>query len=161
MSSLIAVLTVVLPSATTIILAFMNKSRKKFFKDQFQQLTKTVFDGFDKNQAQHLQIKQQLTVQGQVVMSHTKQITKYLQQQTISSSLRQVAKHAIEYCGNRDLGKILDKFIQQLIAFVQDITTIGFQNTTKQQILIKLMIAQDNSNNFASPHIFDTQTIQR
>ena len=141
-------------------LALINKSRKKFFKQQFQQLNNRVYQGFNNNQISHNQIKQEVIVQTEIVTAHTKEITRYLQQKNIANTLRQISKHAIQYCGNRELGKILDTFTQQFIIFVQDITDIGFQNTTKQQILIKLSVARQNTNKFSSTILGQQKTLE-
>lgn len=146
---------------TTIVLpwtvAVLGVTKKKFFKKQFQQMKVRMEDGFNDNINQHKAISKILQDHTECIQNHTQSITRILQQKTIAQRLRQISKHAVCYCGNRTFGKIIDRLIQEFIVFVQDITDIGFQNTNRQQILAKISIARDNSNNFARHIVQDSQ----
>lgn len=124
------------------LIALSAQLKKRYLNKALSGLQQTVQDGFDSNIIQHKQITKTL-------LQHTQAISKYIQQKNIAIRLRQIAKHAIDYCGNRNLGKVIDCFTEQFISFVQDITTIGFQNTNRQQIIAKLSLARDNSNRLA------------
>lgn len=131
-------LSVLVPGAITI----LTLIKKSYVNNSIKMITTKMVQGFQNNNKQHKEIKETL-------IDHTCKIQKLLQDKNIACKIRQIAKHAIQYCGNRQYGKILDAFTQQFIVFVQDITDIGFENTNKQQIIAKLSVARDNSNNFA------------
>ena len=149
-------ISILLPSA----IAALSVLRKGYFKKQFKKLEQSVSSlnvkvdsGFSQNIKQHQDITQTL-------LAHTQTISQIIREKTIATRLRQVAKHAIQYCGNRDLGKIINTFTQQFICFVQQITDIGFQNTNKQQIIAKLSVARDNSNKYALG-VFSVQQLKQ
>lgn len=130
-------MSVVLPSA----IAILTLVKKKYFTKAFQE----IWNKIDLNQQNAIERFEQLNVS---VKTHTVTISKFLQNQDAASRIRQITKHALQYCGNRQIAKVLQKFTQQSIRFIQAILQIGFQNTNKQQIIAKYAVSRQASLQF-------------
>lgn len=78
--------------------------------------------------------------------NHGSAVMLFLENKDIALKLRSITKHALQCCGNMITKKILVKFTQQLILFAREILDIGLQNTSKQQLLVKISVAADNTD---------------
>lgn len=130
-------MSVILPSA----IAILTLVKKKYFTKAFQE----IWNKIDLNQQNAIERFEELNVN---VKTHTVTISKYLQKQDAAERIRQITKHALEYCGSRQIAKVLQKFTQQSVRFVQAILQIGFQNTNKQQIIAKFSVSRQTSLEF-------------
>lgn len=78
------------------------------------------------------------------IESHTQTIKGLLLDKNIATRIRQIIKHAIDYCRDGNLSKIMDNSAQQLIVFAKEVLEVGLWNITKEQLLAKYWNARDN-----------------
>lgn len=74
-----------------------------------------------------------------------KKLSKLLQSKTVAEKIRQITKHAIEYCGNSIMSKVLTNSTQNIIDFSNSVLDEGFGNQVKQQLIARLDLARDVS----------------
>ena len=74
-----------------------------------------------------------------------KKLSKLLQSKTVAEKIRQITKHAIEYCGNSIMSKVLTNSTQNIIDFSNSVLDEGFGNQTKQQLIARLDLTRDVS----------------
>lgn len=81
------------------------------------------------------------------MIDQQKSLKDLLKQKDIAFRIREITKHAIDYCRNRKIGKILNIASQQLIKFCQQVLDIGIENITKEQLIAKYWSMIDNIDN--------------
>ncbi len=102
------------------------------------------------------ELKTHLELFEQKTQENTKIILKRLQQQQktlkmllqnkmVAERLRKITKHAIEYCANGNMSKVLTNTTQHVINFVNSILDQGFGNQTKEQLIARFELSRDNS----------------
>ncbi len=74
-----------------------------------------------------------------------KKLSKLLQNKTVAERIRQITKHAIEYCGNSIMSKVLTNSTQNIIDFSNSVLDEGFGNQVKQQLIARLDLTRDVS----------------
>lgn len=74
-----------------------------------------------------------------------KKLSKLLQSKTVAERIRQITKHAIEYCGNSIMSKVLTNSTQNIIDFSNSVLDEGFGNQVKQQLIARLDLTRDVS----------------
>ena len=74
-----------------------------------------------------------------------KKLSKLLQSKTVAEKIRQITKHAIEYCGNSIMSKVLTNSTQNIIDFSNSVLDEGFGNQVKQQLIARLDLTRDVS----------------
>lgn len=74
-----------------------------------------------------------------------KKLSKLLQNKTVAERIRQITKHAIEYCGNTIMSKVLTNSTQNIIDFSNSVLDEGFGNQAKQQLISRLDLTRDVS----------------
>lgn len=162
-------LTALLPGLAAILTLIFKQVDKRALKkltskvqDNFQKTIDIIGQVQDKvninslqNINQHQQLKQKIIHTQQIMNQHTQTISNILQEKDIAYRIRQISKHAIDYCGNKQLAKVLQVLTQQFISFMKNVVQIGFQNTTKQQIYAKFNVARSNIERFSKHVIRD------
>lgn len=71
---------------------------------------------------------------------HSSAVEVYLCEKDISIRFANVAKNAIEYINSVSLSICIDRFCSRVAWFLEDISTIGIENLSKEQMLSKLEI---------------------
>lgn len=79
-----------------------------------------------------------------------KKLSKLLQSKTVAEKIRQITKHAIEYCGNSIMSKVLTNSTQNIIDFSNSVLDEGFGNQVKQQLIARLDLTRDVSLEYLS-----------
>lgn len=74
-----------------------------------------------------------------------KKLSKLLQNKTVAERIRQITKHAIEYCGNSIMSKVLTNSTQNIIDFSNSVLDEGFGSQVKQQLIARLDLTRDVS----------------
>ena len=91
--------------------------------------------------------------------THGLAVLEYTMQHDTSSKLRNITKHALQCCNDFNTKKILVKFTQQFIGFVQQILDLQLVNISKQQFIAKLHVAIDNTI-FYAKQLVSNQHVQ-
>lgn len=138
---IIYALSVILPSA----IAILTLMKKTYFKKGIKILDENINALRESSTAKFQQLSASLDDCQFKIGKHNQTISKHLQEQTAAQKIREITKHAIDYCGRRQLAKIIDKFTQQSVNFVQYILEIGFENVTKEQIIAKFTVVRQLS----------------
>ncbi len=118
-----------------ILLILVNK---KFYMKNLNEL-KARFDTFETRTQENT--KAILTK----IQQQQKNLSKLLQNKTVAERIRQITKHAIEYCGNSIMSKVLTNSTQNIIDFSNSVLDGGFDNQVKQQLIARLDLTRDVS----------------
>lgn len=98
----------------------------------------------------HLELFEQKTQENtKIILNRLQQQQKILkmllQNKMVAERLRKITKHAIEYCANSNMSKVLTNTTQHVINFVNSILDQGFDNQTKEQLIARFELSRDNS----------------
>lgn len=148
---IIYAMSVIFPSTISII----TLVKKKYFTNNF----KKIWNKIDQNQQRAIQRFDQLTLN---VRKHTSAVGKFLQHKDVATRIRQISKHALDYCGDEDVSKLLEHFAQETIKFIQTIFQIGIDDVTEGQIVSRYKIGRDKSLQYLrSSEIMNNEQLQQ
>lgn len=136
---------VILPS----VISILTIAKKASFNRKVEGIESKLTQFISSNDEAHKTLTQGISSCHIIMTEHTNNLHQLLRQKDVAARIRQIIKHAIQYCGNRNIGKVMDNSSEALIMFGIDVLDIGLQNITKQQLLAKFWTARDNSAIFA------------
>lgn len=133
-SKILEIVMLVFPSLVTLLILINRRFYMKnlnILKDRFD-----VFETKTQNNTRVILTK---------INQQQKKLSKLLQNKTVAERIRQITKHAIEYCGNSIMSKVLTNSTQNIIDFSNSVLDEGFGNQVKQQLIARLDLTRDVS----------------
>lgn len=133
-SKILEIVMLVFPSLVTLLILI----NRRFYMKNLNVL-KDRFDAFETKTQNNTRVILTKIDQQQ------KKLSKLLQNKTVAERIRQITKHAIEYCGNTIMSKVLTNSTQNIIDFSNSVLDEGFGNQAKQQLISRLDLTRDVS----------------
>lgn len=112
-------------------------AKKTYFNNALRTLAAKIDEQIETNQECHLEIKDNLDDYKILLTGHSDTLELLLRERTVAQRVRQVIKHAIDFCANFKIGKVLNNSSQELICFATDILDIGLDNITNEQLNVR------------------------